>query len=188
MIWDSLVASREILLGVSGGVAAYKSADLVSRLVKQNYEVSVVMTEAAGQFIGPATFEALTNRPVYQGIFSPREHFLGEHIGLARRADLFLIAPATANIIGKLANGIADDLLSTLALTVTCPVLVAPAMNVEMWGKPAVQRNISQLEEDGVEIIPPGEGWLSCGVVGKGRMAEPIEIYNAIEQTFDCPS
>ena len=180
-----MVACREILLGVSGGVAAYESADLVSRLVKLDYAVSVVMTESAGQFIGPATFEALTNRPVHQGIFSPQEHFLGEHIGLARRAELFVIAPATANIIGKLANGIADDLLSTLALTVTCPVVVAPAMNVEMWGKPAVQRNLRQIQEDGVHVIEPGEGWLSCGVLGKGRMAEPTEIFEVIEQSFD---
>lgn len=186
MILDSPVTSREILLGVCGGVAAYKSADLVSRLVQQGHSVSVVMTEAAGRFIGPATFEALTNRPVYQGLFSPQEHFLGEHIGLARRADLFLIAPATANMIGKLANGIADDLLSTLAMTITCPVLAAPAMNVEMWEKPAVQRNIRQLKEDGVSIIEPGEGWLSCGVLGKGRMAEPAQICDLIEQTLNA--
>ncbi len=176
------MAGHEILLGVCGGVAAYKSADLVSQLVKQAHCVSVVMTRSAGEFIGPATFEALTNRPVYRDLFSPREHFLGEHIGLARRADLFLIAPATANVIGKLANGIADDLLTTLALAATCPVLVAPAMNVEMWEKPAVQRNIQQLEADGIQIIPPGEGWLSCGVTGKGRMAEPAELLKVIKQ------
>jgi len=179
------VAGHEILLGVSGGVAAYKSADLVSQLVKQGDSVSVVMTKSAGEFIGPATFEALTNRPVYRDLFSPQEHFLGEHIGLARRADLFLIAPATANVIGKLANGIADDLLTTLAMAVACPVLVAPAMNVEMWNKPAVQRNIQQLEKDGLQIISPGEGWLSCGVIGKGRMAEPSELLKVIEQTVD---
>jgi len=142
------------------------------------------MTESAGQFIGAATFQALTNRPVYQGLFSPKEHFLGEHIGLARRASLFVIAPATANMVGKLANGIADDLISTLALSMTCPALVAPAMNVEMWSKAVVQRNICQLEEDGVQIIAPGEGWLSCGVLGKGRMAEPDEIFKLIQKTL----
>ncbi len=176
------MAEREILLGICGGVAAYKSADLVSQLVKQGDNVSVVMTKSAEEFIGPATFEALTNRPVHRSLFSPQEHFLGEHIGLARRADLLLIAPATANIIGKLAHGIADDLLTTLALAATCPLLVAPAMNVEMWNKPAVQRNISQLEQDGLRIISPGEGWLSCGMTGKGRMAEPAQLLEAIEK------
>lgn len=180
----SSLSGKEILLGVSGGVAAYKSADLVSKLVQQGASVTVVMTASAHQFIGPTTFEALTNRPVYTEMFSPREHFLGEHIGLARRAELFVIAPATANIIGCLANGIADDLLTTLALAVTCPVLVAPAMNNEMWSKPAVQRNVEQLRVDGLTIIGPAAGWLSCGATGPGRMAEPAEILNAISQVL----
>ena len=175
---------REIVLGVCGGIAAYKSAELVSQLVKQGVGVCVVMTESAEKFVGPTTFEALTNRPVYRDLFSPREHFLGEHIGLARRADLLMIAPATANVIGKLAHGIADDLLTTLAMAVTCPVMVAPAMNVEMWNKPAVQRNILQLEQDGLHIIPPGDGWLSCGITGKGRMAEPPELLKEIENAL----
>jgi len=170
------MSQREVLIGVSGGVAAYKTAELVSRLVKQDIAVSVVMTQSAHQFIGRTTFEALTNRPVYDALFQPQEHFLGEHIGLVRRAHLLLIAPATANIIAKLAHGLADDLLSTLALAATCPVLVAPAMNVEMWSKPAVQRNLQQLTDDGLNIIAPGEGWLSCRVSGPGRMAEPAEL------------
>lgn len=172
---------REILLGVSGGIAAYKSADLTSKLVQQGAAVSVVMTQAAQKFIGATTFEALTGRPVYQGAFSPQEHFRGEHIGLAQRAELFVIAPATANVIAQMANGFAEDLLSTLTLTCTAPILLAPAMNADMWAKPAVQRNMAQLKKDGIHIVEPGEGWLSCGIVGKGRMAEPTEILTQIE-------
>ncbi len=170
------LANREVLLGVSGGIAAYKSAELTSRLVQAGAKVSVVLTEAATRFIGKTTFEALTGRPVYVGLFEPREHYIGEHIGLARRAELFVIAPATADVLARLAHGHADDLLTTLALAVTCPVLVAPAMNSEMWSKPAVQRNVQQLRDDGVQIAAPGAGWLSCGMTGAGRMAEPAEL------------
>lgn len=173
---------REILIGVSGGIAAYKTADLTSKLVQKGAAVSVVMTQAAGNFIGATTFEALTGRPVHQGSFTPREHFQGEHIGLARRADLFVIAPATANVIAQMAHGFAQDLLSTLTLTCTAPILLAPAMNADMWAKPAVQRNVAQLQQDGIQIVEPGEGWLSCGIVGKGRMAEPAEILKRIEE------
>ena len=179
------IENREILLGVSGGVAAYKSADLCSKLVQQGARVTVVMTQSAARFIGQTTFEALTGRPVYQATFEPREHYIGEHIGLARRAELFVIAPATANVIGQLAHGIADDLLTTLALAVSCPLLVAPAMNNEMWEKPAVQRNIQQILEDGIETVGPNEGWLSCGVKGPGRMAEPAQILKRISETLD---
>ena len=173
---------REILLGVSGGIAAYKTADLTSKLVQQGAAVSVVMTQAAQKFIGATTFEALTGRPVYQGVFTPQEHFQGEHIGLARRADLFVIAPATANVIAQMAHGFGRDLLSTLTLTCTAPILIAPAMNADMWAKPAVQRNLALLKEDGIHIIEPGEGWLSCGITGKGRMAEPAEIFTRIKE------
>lgn len=176
---------REILLGVSGGIAAYKTADLTSKLVQKGAAVSVVMTKAAEKFIGATTFEALTGRPVYQGGFSPQEHFQGEHIGLARRAELFVIAPTTANVIAQLAHGLAEDLLSTLTLTCTAPILIAPAMNADMWAKPAVQRNLAQIKEDGIHIVEPGEGWLSCGVIGKGRMAEPADILTRIEELLD---
>ncbi len=168
--------NREILLGVTGGVAAYKSADLASKLVQAGAKVSVVMTSSAEKFIGKATFQALTGRPVYTELFEPQEHYIGEHIGLARRSELFVIAPATANTIGKIAHGLSDDLLSTLSLAVTCPVLIAPAMNNEMWVKPPVQRNIDQLKSDGIHIVGPGEGWLSCGAIGPGRMADPETI------------
>jgi phosphopantothenoylcysteine decarboxylase/phosphopantothenate--cysteine ligase len=172
----------EILLGVTGGIAAYKSAALASQLVQAGAQVSVVMTRSARKFIGATTFEALTNRPVYWRSFSPREHPLGEHIGLARRAKLLVVAPASADTLGKFANGIADDLLSTLYLVFTGPVLVAPAMNSDMWAKPAVERNVTQLKADGVHFVEPGAGWLSCGTVGPGRMAEPDEIFERIGQ------
>ena len=176
-----MIANREILLGVTGGIAAYKSADLASKLVQAGAHVTVVMTEAARQFIGPTTFEALTNRPVRGDLFSPREHFQGEHIGLARRAELMVVAPATADYLAKLSHGLADDLLSTLALTITCPLLLAPAMNTEMWNKPAVQRNVAQLQADGMLFAPPESGWLSCGQIGAGRMADPLQLMGHIE-------
>jgi phosphopantothenoylcysteine decarboxylase/phosphopantothenate--cysteine ligase len=142
----------KIVIGVSGGIAAFKSAVLVSELVQQGHEVDVVMTRAAKQFIGPATFTALTGRPVAMKTFDSRFP-LGAHIELARGADVLCIAPATANFLAKAAGGIADDLLSTLYLCFTAPVLMAPAMNNEMWIKPAVQRNLAQLKSDGVCII-----------------------------------
>ena len=172
----------EVLLGVTGGIAAYKAADLASKLVQAGANVTVVLSSAARNFIGPTTFEALTGRPVYGDLFEPREHFIGEHIGLARRADLYVIAPATADIIGRLAHGMANDLLSALALSVTGPVVVAPAMNNEMWSKPSVQRNVAQLREDGVILVGPDEGWLSCREVGPGRMAEPQAIAEKISE------
>lgn len=173
---------REILVGVSGGIAAYKTAYLVSQLVQAGNGVSVVMTKSARKFIGPTTFEALTGRPVYSDLFRPEEHFQGEHIGLAKRAELMIVAPASANTIAKFAHGLADNLLSTLALSVTAPILLAPAMNTEMWNKPATQRNIEQCKADGIHIISPGSGWLSCGQIGAGRMAEPDEIFKQVTE------
>lgn len=179
------ITNKEILLGVCGGVAAYKSAELTSKLVQSGAGVTVVMTRSAQSFIGATTFQALTGRPVYTELFDPKEHYIGEHIGLARRADIMIIAPATANTLGKLAHGLSDDLLSTLALAVTCPVLVAPAMNNEMWEKPPVQRNIQQLKLDGIHIIGPEDGWLSCGNIGPGRMSEPPAILERITNLLD---
>lgn len=173
---------REILVGVTGGIAAYKTADLVSKLVQAGAKVTVAMTEAATKFIGPTTFEALTSRPVYHSMFQPVEHPQGEHIGLARRAELYVVAPATADFIASVAHGRAESLVTTLALTVTCPILVAPAMNTEMWNKPPVQRNLKQIEEDGLHIIQPGSGWLSCGQIGPGRMAEPQNLLERIRE------
>lgn len=174
------LADCEVLLGVCGGVAAYKSADLCSRLVQRGARVSVILTDSASQFIGRSTFEALTGRPVHDDQFTPREHYQGEHIGLGRRARLAIIAPATARTIARIALGLSDDLLSTTLLVCRCPILVAPAMNANMWDAPAVQRNIAQLRADGVHLVGPGEGWLSCGQIGAGRMAEPLEILDSI--------
>lgn len=185
---DSPLAGREVLLGVSGGIAAYKAADLTSKLVQAGARVTAVLTEAATRFIGKTTFEALTGRPVYVGMFEPREHHLGEHIGLARRAELYVIAPATADVLANLANGHAPDLLTTLALAATCPILIAPSMNSEMWAKAAVQRNVSRLREDGLHLAQPGSGWLSCGTVGAGRMTDPAELLEQIKTLLAPPS
>jgi phosphopantothenoylcysteine decarboxylase/phosphopantothenate--cysteine ligase len=138
-----------------------------------------VLTEAATAFVGEATFAALTGRPVARRVFDPT-YPLGAHIELAQRAELLVIAPATADSLAKAAHAMADDLLSTLYLCFTGPVLIAPAMNSEMWGKPAVQRNVAQLRSDGVKFVDPGEGWLSCRQSGAGRMAEPEAILAAI--------
>lgn len=172
---------REILVGVTGGIAAYKTAALVSQLVQQGAGVTVVMTQAATQLVGPKTFQALTGRPVGLDVFGPTPH---PHIELAETAEVFCIAPATANMLAKAALGIGDDLVSTLILSFAGPLLLAPAMNVHMWNKPAVQRNLAQLRADGIRIIEPDEGYLSCGMRGKGRMAAPESILREIQCTL----
>ncbi len=171
-----------ILLGVTAGIAAYKAADLASKLVQSGHTVTTILTTAAQHFIGKTTFQALTQRPVYTDMFTPQEHYLGEHIGLARLADLVVIAPCSADMLSKLAHGVADDLLSTTCIATRSPILLAPAMNLEMWQKPAVQRNLDQLKQDSFHIIGPGSGWQSCGEFGPGRMAEPNEILNEIKR------
>jgi phosphopantothenoylcysteine decarboxylase/phosphopantothenate--cysteine ligase len=178
---------RELLVGCSGGVAAYKTAALVSQLVQSGAGVSVVMTAAARQFIGPATFAALTGRPVIENTFDEQHFPLGAHIQLAEQAQLFCVAPATANVLAKAAAGIADDLLSTLLLSFRGPILLAPAMNSDMWEKPAVQRNVVQLRADVVHFVDPEEGWLSCRRRGVGRMADPQKIVQAIEALLQKP-
>ena len=172
---------REVLIGVTGGIAAYKTAALVSQLVQAGAGVTVAMSEAALQFVGTATFAALTARPVAVKVFDDA-YSAGAHIELARRAELFCLAPVTANFLAKAASGLADDLLSTLYLSFVGPVLVAPAMNCQMWAKKAVQRNVSQLRDDGVQFVDPEEGWLSCRDQGVGRMAAPERIFTAIEE------
>ncbi len=174
------IAGREIVLGVSGGVAAFKAATIASRLVQDGAGVTAVLTKNARRFIGAATFAALTGRPVPTGSFEPSAHPLGAHIELAARADLVVVAPATADLLAKAAHGLADDLLSTLLLCAECPVLFAPAMNAAMWEKPVVQRNVRQLADDGAIFVEPGTGWLSCRKQGTGRMAEPETILEAI--------
>jgi phosphopantothenoylcysteine decarboxylase len=179
------MSGREVLLGVSGGIAAYKSAALASALVQGGAQVSVVLTAAAERFIGAATFAAITGRPVATRIFDEQSFPLGAHIELAERAELLCIAPATADFLSKAAHGAADDLLSTLLLSFTGPVLMAPAMNCEMWAKPAVERNVAQLRADGYEFIDPEAGWLSCRQRGIGRMAAPETILAAIQARLD---
>ena len=178
------LAGREIVVGVSGGIAAYKGAALTSLLVQRGAGVTAVLTSAARRFVGAATFAALTGRPVASRTFAPAAFPLGGHIELAARADLVAVAPATADFLAKAAQGVADDLLSTLLLCAECPVLVAPAMNSAMWSKAAVQRNVRQIEADGLSIVAPGTGWLSCRQQGTGRMAEPDEIVAAIEKAL----
>jgi phosphopantothenoylcysteine decarboxylase len=172
---------RELVIGVTGGIAAYKTAALVSRLVQAGAGVSVVMTESATKLVGPKTFEALTGRPVRTDCFGPGGH---PHIELAQQGELLCVAPATANILAKAACGLADDLLSTVLLSFDGPVLLAPAMNAKMWEKAAVQRNVRRLREDGFILIDPDEGYLSCGTTGPGRMAEPERIFELISATL----
>jgi phosphopantothenoylcysteine decarboxylase/phosphopantothenate--cysteine ligase len=175
-----MLEGREIIIGVSGGIAAYKAAALTSLLVQEGAGVTAVLTRNALRFIGRATFAALTGRPAVTRGFDPGTHPLGAHIELAARAVLVVVAPASADLLAKAAAGAADDLLTTLLLCAECPVLMAPAMNAAMWAKAAVQRNVRQLADDGVQIVPPGTGWLSCRKQGAGRMAEPAEIAAAI--------
>ena len=170
------LVGREIVVGVSAGIAAYKAAALTSLLVQDGAGVTAVLTRNARKFIGTATFAALTGRPVAMRGFDQSAHPLGAHIELAARADCVVVAPASADFLAKAAHGMADDLLTTLLLCAECPVIFAPAMNAAMWKHPAVQRNVEQVAADGARIVPPGSGWLSCRQSGIGRMAEPAEI------------
>ncbi len=172
--------SHRVVVGISGGIAAFKSAALVSRLAQRGLDVSVVMTEAAQEFIGAATFSALCNRAPVINLFDSR-YPLGPHIELATDCKLFIVAPATAHIIASCAFGLADCLLSTLYLNMECPIVFAPAMSTPMWEKPAVARNVDQLKADGVRIVGPDSGWLSCRRMGAGRMSEPEAILSACE-------
>jgi len=174
---------REILVGVTGGIAAYKAAHLVSLLAQEGAAVSVVMTEHAQRFVGPLTFQALSRRPVYTDLFAEGA-YEADHIALADRAEVAVVAPATANVIGKLAAGIADDLLSTVLVALRVPVILAPAMNEAMWNHPAVQTNVETLRRRGVRFVGPEEGRLACGTEGLGRMAEPETILAEIVRTL----
>ncbi|MBT9176698.1 MAG: Coenzyme A biosynthesis bifunctional protein CoaBC [Firmicutes bacterium] len=169
------------MLGVTGSIAVYKAADLTSRLVKAGYIVDVVMTEAAQEFVQPLTFQALTHRPVVTEMFNLHSEMAVEHIALAERADVLLIAPATANIIAKLRYGFADDMLSCTALATRAPIVIAPAMNNGMYENPVTQENIAVLKERGVTFVGPGEGYLACGTVGRGRLTEIMDIFDAVK-------
>jgi phosphopantothenoylcysteine decarboxylase/phosphopantothenate--cysteine ligase len=171
-----------IALGICGGIGAYKAVEVARGLQKQGHDVTAVMTRAARRFVGPVTLEAITRREVITDQWKPGANADIEHISLASTADLLLIAPATANVIGKFANGIADDFLSSLYVATTAPVLMAPAMNTNMFAHPAVVRNLETLAARGVRFVEPGEGYLACGWIGKGRLAEPSEIVDAAMQ------
>jgi len=179
---------KRIVLGVAGGIAAYKAAALTSKLTQAGAEVHVILTANALQFVQPATFQALSHQPVHVDTFAEPDPRVIAHIDLADRADLVLIAPATANLIGKMANGIADDMLTTTVLATKAPVWVAPAMNVNMYAHPAVQANMRRLAEYGYQFIEPGEGLLACGWIGKGRLAEPEEIVDVVTRYFSTPA
>jgi phosphopantothenoylcysteine decarboxylase / phosphopantothenate---cysteine ligase len=173
---DKPLAGRTLVLGLSGSIAAYKACELANQLVKLGAEVWPVMTDAAAELVGPLSLETLTGHPVARTMFGPGRRRALEHIDLADAAEVVVVAPATANVIGKVANGIADDLLSTVIMATKAKVLFAPAMNVHMWLNPIVQENVERLKSKGCLFVEPGEGPLACGYEGKGRMAEPGEI------------
>jgi phosphopantothenoylcysteine decarboxylase/phosphopantothenate--cysteine ligase len=171
-----------VVLGVSGGIACYKAVELVRLLVKERFAVHVIMTRAAMEFVTPLTFQTLSGRPVATETFDLTQESQIGHINLADSADIFVVAPATANIIGKIAAGIADDLLSTVIMATRAPVLIAPAMNVHMYANPILQENLRKLRRVGYRIMQPGEGYLACGYEGSGRLPEPDKIVEEIRR------
>jgi phosphopantothenoylcysteine decarboxylase/phosphopantothenate--cysteine ligase len=173
--------TRRVLLGITGGIAAYKSAELTRLLVKSGREVTVAMTAAAREFVGPATFQALSGHPVYSDLWDARPDNGMAHIELTRTNDVMLVAPASADFLARLVHGRSDDLLATTVLARTIPLIVAPAMNLQMWQNPATQRNVETLKADGVHIIGPGSGDQACGEIGDGRMLEPVDIVSALD-------
>jgi phosphopantothenoylcysteine decarboxylase/phosphopantothenate--cysteine ligase len=174
-------------LGVSGGIGAYKSVEVARLLQKRGHRVQAVMTRNARRFVGPLTFEAITREPVITTAFAPSANANIEHIALASSIDVLLVAPATANCLAKFAHGLADDFLSALYLATRAPVLVAPAMNTNMWEHPATQANVALLRQRGVHFVDPGEGYLACGWVGAGRLAEPDTIVLSVEALLSRP-
>lgn len=176
----AILKGKTVVLGVTGGIAAYKSAALTSLLVKAGAQVQVIMTEHARQFIAPLTFESLTGRRCLTDTFDRNHEYSTEHVELAKEADVVMIAPATANIIAKIAHGMADDMLTTTMLACDCPKIVAPAMNTRMYENPVTQDNIRKLEEYGMTIAHPTSGHLACGDIGKGKMLEPEELFQYI--------
>ncbi len=179
-----MLKGKSVVLGVTGGIAVYKAADIVSRLRKKGAEVNVVMTKHAQHFVTPVTFQSLSNNSVVTDMFDEPKTWDTEHISLAQKADVFLIAPATANIIGKMYNGIADDMLSTTVMATRAPIVIAPAMNTNMYLNPVVQRNIAGLVELGVEFVEPASGRLACGDIGVGKLADPEKIVEYVEHVL----
>lgn len=192
MLWEfvvserksSMLSNKKILLCVSGGIAVYKAVALVSKLSQAGAEVKVIMTDSATKFVQPLSFQVMSKNDVFTDTFDEKNSNVIAHIDLADWADLVIVAPATANVIGKLANGIGDDMVTTTLLATTAKVWIAPAMNVHMYDHPAVKRNIATLASDGYEFIEPSEGFLACGYVGKGRLEEPEKIVQLVEQYF----
>lgn len=179
-----MLTNKKIVLGVTGGIAAYKAIALTSKLSQAGATVQVILTEGAQEFVTPLSFQAISRQPVYTDTFDELDPGKIQHVDLSDWADLFIIAPATANLIGKYANGIADDMLTTTLLATTAPVYIAPAMNVDMYEHPAVQENLDRLQKRGVQLIDPNEGYLACGYTGKGRLAEPEDIVAYLESKF----
>src|ERR671916_2622715 len=175
-----LLKGREIVVGVCGGIAAYKVADVVSKLVQLGAGVTVVMTAEAQKFITPLTFEALSGRPVRTGTFDLVETSDPQHIGLTERADLMLVAPATANVIAKVAHGLCDDLVSLIVCAAACPVVFAPAMNSRMWDHPVARENVAKLTAIGYRFVGPEAGWLACRNVGAGRLSDSQGIVDEV--------
>lgn len=180
----SLLAGKRIVLGVTGGVAAYKAAELARLFVKAGARVDVVLTEAGAHFVGAATFQAITGHSVWSDLWDARMPNGMAHIDLSRGADAILIAPASADTIARLAQGRSDDLLTTLCLARDCPLLVAPAMNRQMWENHATQRNVAQIRADGIQVLGPASGEQACGEIGAGRMLEPEELFDALVYFF----
>ena len=178
---------KKIVLGVTGSIAAYKAADVASKLVQAGATVAVVMTPNAVKFIAPLTFQALTRTKVMSDPYDESAVIDPTHISLLEGADLVLIAPATANIIGKIAHGIADDMLTSLMLAVACPVIIAPAMNDRMYANPIVRANIARLKELSIEFIDPEEGYLACGTIAQGRLADPLRIVARVIERLTAP-
>ncbi|MGB9499512.1 MAG: bifunctional phosphopantothenoylcysteine decarboxylase/phosphopantothenate--cysteine ligase CoaBC [Dissulfuribacterales bacterium] len=181
---QNLLLERHIVLCVCGGIAAYKSVELLRLFQKASADVKVVMTKSATRFVGSMTFEAISGHPVFKGMYGSNSDAEMQHISWAEEADAVVIAPATANIIGKLANGIADDAMTTFMLAVTAPKIICPSMNTNMYENRAVQRNLDILEGDGFIIVDPGEGELACGTVGAGRLPEPDYIFDRVADVF----
>ncbi|MFC0301474.1 bifunctional phosphopantothenoylcysteine decarboxylase/phosphopantothenate--cysteine ligase CoaBC [Virgibacillus soli] len=176
-----MLQDKKIILGVSGGIAAYKACALASKLTQEGASVKVMMTKEATHFVTPLTFQALTRQPVYTDVFDEKDPVKIAHIDVADWADMIIIAPATANIIAKLASGIADDMLTTTLLATKAPIYIAPAMNVNMYDHPAIKKQMCQLEKWGYHFIEPGAGYLACGWIGKGRLEEPETIVNILK-------
>ena len=181
-----MLKDKKIVLGVTGGIAAYKAAGVVSKLKQAGAEVRVIMTKEAAEFVTPLTFRELSGSPVAMDMWAEVTHWNVAHIALANWADVFLVAPATANVLAKAANGIADDLLTTTLLATKAPIIFAPAMNTNMYENPLTQKNIAALEELGCQFIEPASGHLACGVSGKGRLPEPETIVEAVDNFFSC--